>query len=212
MIVVVGSNKGGVAKTTTVANLAVALNLRGKSVCVVDADPQRSIAEWNQFREEGKLTPAINLIEKRDNISQTLQEMNKHYDIVLVDVAGRNSKEFLTGGVVSDLIIAPHRCSQLDLNTLNELQLQVDNMRNFNPNLKVYIYQTVASTGFQELKERQDFEQVCSDYPEFELLNARSHHRKVYIDVMSEGKSVVEADNVKAIEEVNDLIDEIGLA
>lgn len=45
MIVIVGGNKGGSGKTTTVLNLAVALARReGKEVCLVDADPQRSSA------------------------------------------------------------------------------------------------------------------------------------------------------------------------
>ena len=43
MIIVVGCNKGGAGKTTTAINLTVALALKNKDVCLVDADPQGKI-------------------------------------------------------------------------------------------------------------------------------------------------------------------------
>ena len=42
-VLAVANQKGGVAKTTTVASLGAALVARGKSVLVVDLDPQASL-------------------------------------------------------------------------------------------------------------------------------------------------------------------------
>lgn len=73
-----------------------------------------------------------------------------------MDVAGRNSKEFITSGVVAHQIIAPLQCSQPDLDTLTELEQQIDAMRNLNPELKVYCLQSMATTNpvLREMREK----------------------------------------------------------
>ena len=109
MITIVGCNKGGASKTTTSTNLSVGLALTGHDVCLVDADPQRSAAKWFAEREATGIESKLTLIEKRDNISSTLRSLNEKFDHVIVDVAGRNSRELITGASVADLIIAPHQ-------------------------------------------------------------------------------------------------------
>lgn len=210
MITIVGCNKGGASKSTTATNIAVGLAMRGLDVCLVDADPQRSTSEWHADREEAGLKPSIMLIEKQGNISQTLSGLNEKFDHVIVDVAGRNSRELLTGGLVAHQIIAPHQCSQFDLNTLKELAQQTEAMRSINPDLKVYIYQAMATTNpLLKGNERHEFIEYLTDYDTLILLNSVGCYRKIYRDVVPSGMSVLETNNAKAIEEVNSLINEV---
>lgn len=210
MIVIVGCNKGGAAKTTTAVNVAIGLAMQGKDICLVDADAQRSASRWYAEREISEIKPNITLIEKRDNISQTLKQLNDKFDHVIVDVAGRNSKELITGGTVADFIIAPHQCSQLDLDTLIELQMQVDGIRTLNPDLRVYCYQTMATTNpILKEKERAEFVEFVSEFKDFTILKSVGHYRKVYRDVMTEGKSVLETSNEQAKNEILGLIEEV---
>jgi len=120
MIVTVGSNKGGTGKTTTAVNIAVALATNKKDVCLVDSDFQRSASRWNHDRDESFIKPSITLIEKHDNVSNTIEDLSRRFDYVIVDVAGRNSREMITSLSVSDVLIAPHQASQLDLDTIEE--------------------------------------------------------------------------------------------
>jgi chromosome partitioning protein len=210
MITIVGCNKGGAAKTTTAINLAVGLAQQGNDVCLVDADVQRSAARWIGEREEARLSPAITLVEKRDNIAATLRSLNEKYTHVIVDVTGRNSRELVTGGTVADIIIAPHQSSQLDLDTLIELQQQVISWRDLNPELKVFGYQTMATTNpLIRGNERYEFLEYIKEFPEITPLNAIACFRKVYRDVMSQGKSVMETSNEQAKNEVLALIKEV---
>ncbi|CQJ04973.1 AAA family ATPase [Yersinia frederiksenii] len=210
MITIIGCNKGGAAKTTTAINLAVGLALRGEDVCLVDADAQRSASRWYAERELNGLKPSITLIEKRDNISQTLKSLDKRFDQVVVDVAGRNSRELITGGTVAHQIIAPHQCSQLDLDTLMELQQQLESMRDLNPALKAWCYQAMATTNpLIRGTERNEFLEYVKEFDGLVSLNSIGCYRKIYRDVMSEGRSVLESDNDNAKTEVMDLLREV---
>ena len=210
MIILVGSNKGGSGKTTIACNLSVALAMQGADVCLVDADRQGSAAKWHQERESSEINPSITLVQKYDNLTKTLQSLNEKYDQVIVDVAGRNSREMITAATVADLVIAPHQCSQLDLDTLGELQEQIIRVMDLNPSLKVFIYQTMASTNVQVIEtERREFENYVDEFPEFRALKASGRYRKIYRDVMSEGLSVLENTNKHAIDEVNALHSEV---
>lgn len=211
MITVVGGNKGGSSKTTTATNLAVALAMvHGKDVVLVDSDIQRSASRWHAEREASGLAPAITLIEKTGNISQTLRSLADKYDHVIVDVAGRNSRELITACTVADMLIAPHQCSQLDLDTMFELQQQLISIRDLNPDLKAYAYQSIATTNpVLEGNERSEFLEYVAEFDQLTPLTAKSCYRKIYRDVMSEGKSVMETDNVKARDEVMALIKEV---
>ncbi|CAJ0996910.1 AAA family ATPase [Sodalis praecaptivus] len=210
MITIIGCNKGGAGKTTTAINVAVGLVMQGYDVCLVDADVQRSAARWYAEREQAELVPTVTLIEKRDNISQTLRSLDQKYDHVIVDVAGRNSRELITGGTVAHQIIAPHQCSQLDLDTMIELEQQVESMRDLNPDLKAFSYQSMATTNpVIRGNERREFLEFVSEFAGIKPLNAIACHRKIYRDVMSEGKSVLEASNENAKTEVLALLKEI---
>ncbi|MQT98132.1 AAA family ATPase [Pseudomonas helleri] len=210
MISIVGCNKGGASKTTTATNISVGLALAGHDVCLVDADPQRTAAKWFAEREAAGIESKLTLIEKRDNIASTLRSLNDKYEHVVVDVAGRNSRELITGASVADLILAPHQCSQFDLDTLGELQEQVVKIRDLNENLKVFVYHSMASTNANvKDKERAEFMAYLAEFPEFQVLDSIGYYRKIYKDVGAEGRSVLEAGKNPAADEIRALLNEV---
>lgn len=212
MIIVIGCNKGGAGKTTTAINLTVALALKNKDVCLVDADPQRSASKWQLLRENEKIKPKINLVEKRDNIASALLDLNTRYDFIIVDVAGRNSREFITGCSVADIVISPHQCSQQDLDTLLELEEQLVRIKDLNPKLKVFCYQTLATTNpIIQDQERQDFIEYLSEIKDIILLDSIAYYRRIYRTSYSDGKSVIETNNQKASVEIESLLNELNI-
>ncbi|HHH4239773.1 TPA: AAA family ATPase [Enterobacter hormaechei subsp. steigerwaltii] len=210
MITVVGGNKGGSGKTTTASNLAIALAHEGHDVCLLNGDLQRTAAKHHAEREASGIEPTFTLIEKFDNLTQTLRALDEKYDHVIVDVAGRNSREFITSGVVAHQIIAPLQCSQPDLDTLTELAQQIEAMRDLNPELKVYCLQSMATTNpVLRGNERKEFLEYLEEFPTIETLQTVICFRKVYRDCMSNGTGVVETNNEAAKAEIMQLMKEV---
>ncbi|BGI53606.1 phosphonate ABC transporter ATPase [Candidatus Hamiltonella defensa] len=116
----------------------------------------------------------------------------------------------LSPGPETHQIIAPHQCSQLDLDTLIELQQQLQSIRDLNPEIKAYCYQSMATTNpVLREKERAEFLDFVKEFKELVPLNSVAHYRKVYRDVMKEGKSVLESSNENAKYEVLSLLEEV---
>lgn len=208
MIIVVGSEKGGVGKSTVVTNVAVELARRGFYNAVVDGDRQRSTARWGVDREEAGHEPKIFVVEKLGSLQQTLRELDEKYDFVLVDVAGKDSKEMRTAMTAAHQLLVLTQSSQFDLDTLETVDSLIDTARDFNPDLRVRGMLTRVSTNAFE-SESADAREYLSDYPNIEPLTTVLYERKAYRDVVGEGLGVVEWKNPKAAREIRSLVEEL---
>ena len=210
MIILVGSNKGGCGKSTTIVNLAVAFAKDNKEVIIIDADRQSTASRWSNDREYNNVQPYIQVLQKYDNLQPSLVQLKEKYDVILVDVAGRNSREMLSAMLVANLLICPLQSSQPDLDTLTESNEQVVRALDFNPALKTYIYQTMASTNTKvKDKERDDFVEYVKQFESFKIIKTINYFRKVYKDTISEGKSIIEYKNNDASLEIKSLFNEV---
>jgi len=209
MIIEIGSEKGGVGKSTVTTNLAVCLATMGYTVAVVDGDKQRSSSQWGVDREEAGHRPRIFIVEKLGNLVETLRELDTKYDVVLVDVAGNDSKEMRTAMAVAHVLLVITQTSNFDLDTLRTVNSLADQARDFNPGLRVLgMLNRVSTNAFES--ESSDARGYLSDFPEIEPLDSVLYERKAYRDVVGEGLSVVEYKNPKAAKEIRALAKELG--
>lgn len=208
MIILIGSQKGGCGKSTTAANICAELARQGKDVMLVDADRQGTASNWISDRNQNTSLTKIHSIQKFDNIHETLSDLAKRYEYVVVDSAGRDSRELRTGMSAADVLIVPFRPSQPDLDTLPALQDIITMALDLNSKLRVKALLTMAPTN-PIVNETQDAKIYLADYPVLQLMNTIIRDRKIYRDCMSEGKGVVEMDNGKARGEIQCLVQEI---
>ncbi len=208
MIILIGSQKGGCGKSTTAVNISAELAGRGHDVVLVDADRQCTSANWVMDRVENTALPKVHCVQKYENIRDTLLDLDQRYEYVIVDAAGRDSRELRTGMTAAHTLIVPFRPSQPDLDTLPNMQEIIIQAKDLNPNLKVFGLITMAPTN-PIIHEEADARECLNDYPEIKLLSTMIRDRKVYRDAMSDGLGVVEMDNPKAIVEIKKLVEEI---
>lgn len=207
MIILIGSQKGGCGKSTIAINLAAYLAHLGKDVILVDADRQQSAANWVKDRDLTTL-PKVHCIQRYDDVKNTLKDLAKRYEYIIVDVAGHDSKELRTAMLVANLFIIPFRPSQFDLDTLPHLSEVIDQASSFNENLKSYGLLTLAPTN-PSVSEVQQANDYLADFPILQPLSAVIHDRKIYRDAISEGKGVIESQNIKAKNEFVTFAEEI---
>jgi len=107
------STKGGVGKTSLVMSLASDLRRRGKSVLLLDCDPNRHLAEWTARRGDAGVTAIDEITEA--NVRQTVQAHAPNYDYTLIDLAGFGNLTMLYAFSVSDVVLIPTQQSYMDI-------------------------------------------------------------------------------------------------
>lgn len=208
MILLIGSQKGGCGKSTTAASICAELAAQGKDVVLVDADRQSTAANWAADRQGNEALPIVHCIQKYDNIRQTLLDLDKRYGFVVVDAAGRDSRELRTGMTAANVLLVPFRPSQPDLDTLPYMQELITQVRDLNPGLRVFGLLTMNPTN-PSIHEEAEAREYLQDFPAIQPLRTLIHDRKVYRDSMSIGMGVTEMGNPKAKAEIQELLKEL---
>ena len=175
---------------------------------LVDADRQSTAANWALDREDHTNLSKVHCVQRYENIGGTLFDLSHRYEYVVVDAAGRDSRELRTGMTAADLMIVPFRPSQPDLDTLPHLDEIVTQAKDLNSGLSVRALLTMVPTNPLVREVEQSLEYL-SDYPSIVPLTAVIHDRKVYRDAIGEGRGVGEMSNEKARGEMRKLIKEL---
>jgi chromosome partitioning protein len=116
-IISIATQKGGAGKTTVALCLAVAAQRDGKSVLVVDLDPQATASKWGDRRQQD--TPVVTSAQaaRLPNILKAAQENGAAF--VIIDTPPRLEQASLAAAKVADLILIPCLPAINDLDTLD---------------------------------------------------------------------------------------------
>ena len=115
-VILVGSIKGGVGKSTTALALASEIRSAGQSVYVIDTDPQLSLYRWY---EDWKLKDGI-VIEDGHKMTQkqletAVYDASQEYPFVILDVKGAINEQVMYATLQANMLIIPQRASAADL-------------------------------------------------------------------------------------------------
>lgn len=117
MILIVGSTKGGVGKTTLAFNFAVALAKAGRDVLLVDADTQATASLTTQLRKQelgevGFTTVAL----YGESVILQVPQLAKKYQDIIIDVGGRDNPSLRSALLLPDAtLLVPVKPRSYDL-------------------------------------------------------------------------------------------------
>jgi chromosome partitioning protein len=197
MITVIGNLKGGTGKSTVTFNLAVWLALNDHGVKIFDLDPQATLSDVGDIREEDEYEPFI-------SISNSYQELEKAKDEhILVDIGTADTDSMRKAIALTDRIIVPVPPSQADIwSTQRFIKMVMDIRGQENmPQMLGFVNRADTHIGVRETGEAED---ALKMLPYIDLIESRLYQRTTYRRSFSEGLAVFELEpKGKAAAEVN---------
>jgi chromosome partitioning protein len=208
MILIVGSTKGGVGKTTLAFNFAVALTNAGRDVLLIDADKGQSTATINtQIRTKelgGAGFTAVSLY--GEALVLQVPQLAKKYDDVVIDVGGRDNPSLRSALLIPDAtILIPVKPRSYELWGADDTALIVSEAR-ASGNISLRAVAVLNEADHLHDSENVAAETELKGKTGLELAPARIVRRKAFSDAAATGRGVVEYKDVKAIQELNDLL------
>lgn len=177
-VIVLATSKGGAGKTTLAICLAAYWHNLGMRVALIDADPQGSIIK--SYDPDGPMGCIKVVSDPENTVSNTIQEIKKDYDILIVDTGGFSNQTAAVAIVHSDLVLIPTKTSALDIQRAIETHGLIKDL-NYTPErsgnpipYRMVLTMTVQGTVIarqvkQELKEMG-----------YLLINSELHNRIIY--------------------------------
>lgn len=199
MIITVAHTKGGVGKSTLAWNLAHALLQDGKKVTIVDLDFQQTlyfinaIAEMNQER-------TIEILQPQSG-SELLELITNHHGYIICDTVGVDNDMNRLAINRADKILVPLSTSPTEIigfKTFEEILLDTD----------ATSINVVLNNIHPLQKDFTDVENAVNGNG-IKILKTIIRTRKTYKDSLGLGKSVFAYTDLKAIEEMRGLRDEL---
>ena len=204
MITVIGNLKGGTGKSTVAFNLAVWLKMHQGSVTLFDLDPQKTLSDVVDIRDEEGYDPDLEVF---DDINALKAWRNKKSEVI-VDVGTSDFDAMKKALKIADRIITPVPPSQADIwSTQRFIKIIRDIAGGAAkmPPLLGFINRADTHIGVRETDEAEE----ALDYLKgIERVNLRLYQRTAYRRSFSEGLAVFEMQPTsKAAKEILNLAD-----
>lgn len=188
------TQKGGSGKSTLAVNCAVAAENSGKSVLLVDMDPQGTAEAWYQDRESE--TPKLVTIDST-HLQETVERAGQGgFDFVIIDTPGRDEPSNAAAIRVSDLCVIPCRPTPGDMKATPPTIATIKRLKK--PAAFVLTQTPPRSYRIREAEKGLSVLGMVSP--------VRTVMRNAYQDAQGAGLAVIEFEpEGKAAEEINDL-------
>lgn len=204
MLTVVGNLKGGTGKSTVAFNLAVWLAHDKTGVKAFDLDPQCTLLDVCEVREEDGFEPVVDVSSDLDELVKLAAD-NSNNQPVIVDMSASNMPAMEKAISIADRILIPVQPSQADIWSTQRFLKIINKHISNDKQTEVLGFINRADTH-RGIRETDEAEQALQMLQGIKALDARLYQRTAYRRSFSEGLGVFELDPMgKASKEMKKL-------
>jgi chromosome partitioning protein len=216
MIVIVGNTKGGTGKTTLAVQIALARQIAGRAVLLIDADRQGSAQNAATMRAEAGRMPPLACVQLADGrqLRAQLSPLAGKHDDTIIDAGGRDNEALRIALLRSDLLVVPVQPRAVDVWALSDIADLIDRAQEAREDegrsrLRVLAVLNLADPG--DNRDTVETVEALAGFPQFTLAAAIVRRRKAVANAMAHGLAVSEPQSrdPKAVEEIEQLIDNV---
>ena len=186
MITVIGSLKGGSGKSTVTFNLAVWLTMANVDVQVIDLDPQATLRDVAEVREEESYKPTITVKGKKALNKEKLDKA----DEVLIDIGTADLEMMKKAIEIADRILVPVPPSQADIWSTQRF-IQFVHSLGVDQNVELLGFINRGDTH-HAVRETDEAAAALVSLPGIKFLKPRLSQRTIFRRSFSEGLAVFE--------------------
>lgn len=201
MITVVANLKGGTGKSTVNFNLAVWLANKHYRVKIIDLDPQRTLSDVVDVRNEEGYLPKFKVDNHLDSV------VSADFDEVLIDIGISDMEAVRSALKITDRLLIPVPPSQADVwSTQRFLKIVRDCRQDVPTGMPEILGFINRADTHPAVRETEETIEALKMLPEIRLLEQKLYQRTAYRRSFSEGLAVFELSaRGKAADEINEL-------
>jgi chromosome partitioning protein len=216
MVITFFSEDDSAKRSILAVNLAVLYALNHRKVLLIDATQPGYSLGWSMHRDAAgaKSNVVVHGVEGlQSDLEDPVSYCRAHYRDIIIDADGADSSIADSALVATDVLVIPVRTCQEDLQKQEILIQRIEDLRLFNPALRVLVVDVKAFSAFSEsMESRRDSAAGFSrKVPTATLADVVIHE---WIDdrrIFEQGLSVFECDlpNQLAVAEIKGLYQEV---